>query len=288
MKILITGAGGQLGKELVRVFKKKFQVIATDKNSLDFTNKKQTVEVTVLERPDFVIHAGAWTDVDGCAKEPKKAMVINGEGTRNVAEAVKNINAKLIYISTNEVFDGQKKSPYLEMDYPNPITPYGKSKRLGETYAETVLGPDCSIVRVAWLYGPASTTNFPHKIVNRAREQGFLKVVEDEISTPTYTPDLAEALEKLIRKSPSGIFHLVNGGFASRFEWAELILELTKMTNVKIKPIKLQDFERDSKPPNYTVLKNERSAKLGVVLRDWKSACADYIETSGLINYNHP
>ena len=199
MKILITGAKGQLGSEVVKKLDSSAKVIATDKEDLDFTDKKQTANKIKKEKPELLLHIGAWTNVDGCAAEPDKALFINGEGTKNVALAAKEVGAKFIYISTNEVFDGKKSSPYLEDDKANPITPYGKSKYLGEKYTQE-LQDNWAIVRVSWLYGPASTVNFPHKILSKAREQGFLKVVDDEISTPTYTPDVAEALYQLIKK----------------------------------------------------------------------------------------
>ncbi len=287
MKILITGADGQLGQEFVKVFKAKNQVIPTDKHNLDFTNEKQTFESISKSKPDLIVHCGAWTDVDGCAREPEKAVFINGEGTKYVAKAALQIGAKMVYISTNEVFDGEKKQPYLEDDEPNPITPYGKSKREGEIHAEKILGSNCSIIRVSWLYGPASKVNFPNKILSRAQTDGYLKVVDDEISTPTYAPDLAQGMEKLLNKKTGGIFHLVNEGFGSRYDWAKLLLELTEMNQVKIEAIKLKDFERASKPPNYGVLKNARAAKLGVLLRDWRDACAEYVGTARFINFSN-
>src|SRR3989344_5239148 len=159
MRILVTGASGQLGQDLVEAFEKNWEVVPTDQDNLDITNFSQVEAVLTKEKPDWIIHAAAWTDVEACAENPEKALLINGEGTRNVALAAKKIGAKMIYISTNEVFDGKKKVPYVEADKPNPINPYGVSKLAGEKYTQEILGKDSLIVRTAWLYGSGSRIN---------------------------------------------------------------------------------------------------------------------------------
>lgn len=278
LKILVTGAKGQLGTEIVGKLSALGQIIPTDKDELDFTNREETNEKITKEKPNIIVHVGAWTNVDGCAQEPEKALFINGEGTRNLTEAGKEVGAKFIYISTNEVFDGSKLNPYLEHDKPVPLTPYGKSKYQGEVYTKK-LKTNWIIIRLSWLYGPASVINFPHKIINKAKQDGYLKVVDDEISTPTYTPDVADAISQLIQKNAQGIFHLINEGFASRYDWAKFLIENVGLKKTKLEAIKLKDFERASKPPSYTVLKNERAAALGISLRPWQEACKEYIAT---------
>jgi len=306
MKVLITGANGQLGQELVKVFQKDWVVVATDTPNLDITNKDLVEEVIGKEKPDIIIHCAAWTNVDAAAENPEGAMRVNGEGTRNLCEAIKKVNGRqttdnrrqtidyrpqtmdhsgqwtvdrrpiFVYISTNEVFDGEKKTPYTEDDEPNPINAYGESKVAGEQYCQEILGENCLTVRSSWLYGPASENNFPNKILKKAEEQGFLGVTSDEVAVPTYAPDLAKGIKELVKKGAGGIFHLVNEGQASRYDWAKEVLE-EKNLNVPIEPISLDDFPRPSKPPKYSALANIKARKLGVTLRDWREASKEYL-----------
>jgi dTDP-4-dehydrorhamnose reductase len=276
-KLLVTGAEGQLGQEVVKLFKQDWIVIPTDTSSLNITDKAQVQEVFNKEKPNLIIHCAAWTNVDAAAQNPEAAVKVNGEGTRNICEAAKELGAKVVYISTNEVFDGKKKTHYIEEDKPNPINPYAKSKLEGEKYCQEILGSRCIIVRSSWLYGPGSKNNFPNKIINKAREVGSLKVTADEIATPTYTPDLARAVKSLAEKEVSGIFHLVNEGQASRYDWAKQIIKEKKI-DIPITPIKLEDYPRPSKPPLHGVLANVKARKLGIVLRNWKDACREYLD----------
>jgi len=275
MKVLITGANGQLGQELVKVFEKDWEVITTDTHNLDITNKEQVQEVIGREKPNLIIHCAAWTNVDAAADDPAGAMKVNGEGTKNICEAAKSIGSVVVYISTNEVFDGEKKAPYTEDDKPNPINPYGKSKLAGEKFCQEILGKDCLIVRSSWLYGSGSKNNFPNKIINKAKEQGFLKVVDDEVATPTYNLDLAKAIKGLVEKKAEGIFHLVNEGQASRYDWAKEIVQEKKLA-VNIKPMKVSDYKRPSEPPKYCVLSISKARKNGIIIRDWKEAFLEF------------
>lgn len=274
-KVLITGANGQLGGEFVEIFK-DWEVLATDLETLDITDKAKVKETFEKEKPDWVIHCAAWTDVDGCAQDPEKAMKINGEATKNLAEAAKAVSAKMVYISTNEVFDGKKNSPYIESDETNPINPYAKSKLAGEKFVQEILKDDGVIVRTSWVYGPKGKSNFPLKIIAAADKLGELKVVDDELATPTYAPDLAKAVFELIQNNPSGIYHLVNDGFASRYDWAEQILKEKKL-GVKISRTKLADYQRLSTPPKKAVLANEKYKNLGLKMRSWQNASKEYL-----------
>jgi len=276
-KVLITGAGGQLGQEIVKVFGKDWVVIPTDNHNLDITDEKHVQKVLTKEKPNLIIHCAAWTNVDAAAESSDLAMKVNGEGTKIICEAAKSIGATVVYISTNEVFDGKKKTPYTEEDKPNPINPYGLSKLAGEEYCQELLGSSCIIIRSSWLYGPGSKNNFPNKILKRAREQGFLKVVDDEVSTPTYTSDLARAIKELVSKKANGIFNLVNEGKASRHDWAKEIINDKKIV-VPITPMKLEDYPRPSKPPKYSTLSTEKAKKIGITLRNWKDACREYLD----------
>ena len=276
-KVLVTGAYGQLGKEVVKVFRTDYAVIATDSETLDITNRIKVKEFILKEKPDVIIHCAAWTNVDAAVRKPKAAMKVNGGGTRNICEAAKAVNASVIYISTNEVFDGKRKTPYVEENHPNPINSYAKSKLKGEEYCQKILGDRCVIIRSSWLYGPGSKNNFPNKILEKAKNRGFLQVVDDEVATPTFTLDLSKAIKQAVKKNLIGIFHIVNDGQASRYSWAKEILKIKKI-KAKITPIKLRDFQRESSPPKYSVLSNIKAKNSGVELRDWRSANRDYLK----------
>ncbi len=277
MRILITGANGQLGGELVDVLH-NWEVVATDQDNLDITDPQLTKKVLTQEKPDWVIHCAAWTDVEGCAENPEKAMFINAEGTKNLAQASKEIGAKLVYISTNEVFDGKKNTPYLENDKTGPINPYAVSKLAGEKFVAEILGEAGVVVRTSWVYGPKGKSNFPLKIIAAADKLGELKVVDDEFATPTYAPDLAQAILDLIKKNPNGTYHLVNEGFCSRYGWAVEVLKSSGRKKVKVEPIKLKDFQRKSTPPLYAVLENNLAKELGIVLPNWNQSLEQYIK----------
>ncbi len=274
-KVLITGADGQLGQEIVEVFS-DWEVIPTDFHNLDITDKATVLKSFEEKKPDWVIHCAAWTDVEGCAEDPDKAMLINGEGTKNIAQAAKNIGAKLVYISTNEVFDGKKSEPYIESDKTNPLNPYAISKLTGENSVQEILGHDGVVARTSWVYGPKGKSNFPLKILSAAENNPELKVVDDEFATPTYAPDLAKAIFELVQKNPSGIYHLVNEGYCSRYDWAVEVLKF-KQTKVKVLPIKLKDFNRKSTPPLNGRLANTNAKEKDVVLPKWEESLSSYL-----------
>jgi dTDP-4-dehydrorhamnose reductase len=274
MKIAITGGRGQLGRTLERVLSSKHPITILDLPETDITQRGAIQSVVDLA-PDLVIHAAAMTDVDGCARDPQAAFRANALGTQNVALACQRANAVMLYVSTNEVFDGTKGSPYLELDEPHAINPYGASKLAGERYVQILLDR-FYIVRTAWLYARGSN-NFPSKVIARAKEKGRLAIVDDEIGNPTYAPDLARALAALIETNHYGIYHLTGEGIASRYDWVECILRLAGMSNVPLTRIKLADYERTSTPPHYGALANMAAATtLGIRLRPWQEALEEY------------
>jgi dTDP-4-dehydrorhamnose reductase len=268
MRIVITGANGQLGQNLQQVLNRQgFTVLATDVPDFDITDHKVVQKLTDL-RPELIIHCAAMTNVDGCAKNPDIAFRVNAFGTQNVAHACLRTNAALVYISTNEVFDGQSGRPYHEDDQPNPVNPYGSSKRAGEQMAARYV-QNLYIVRTAWLFS-AGGINFPGKIIAAAKTKTELKVVDDEISNPTYVPDLVEALVQLIQTRAYGIYHFTNSGYCSRYDFAREILRLSGQEQVSIQPIKLADYPRASTVPPFTPLANVIGAELGIQLRPWQ------------------
>jgi len=215
------------------------------------------------------------TNVDGCERNPDAAYRINALGTQNVALACQRCDAAMVYVSTNEVFDGTKGEPYLEFDRPNPINAYGRSKLAGEFFTRTLLHR-FYIVRTAWLYARGGS-NFVTKMIHLADERGELRVVTDEISSPTYAPDLAEAIAKLIRTDHYGIYHFTNEGICSRYDFVIKILELSDRGHIPVHPITSDQYTRVSTPPPYAPIRNFCAATaLGIILRPWEEALRDY------------
>ena len=274
MRVIVTGSGGQLGQAITKVLaKQNFDVV--DVPNLDVADHR-TVQSIAEIRPELVIHTAAMTDVDGCARDPDRAFSVNAFGTQNVAHACLRTNAEMVYISTNEVFGGRSDRPYREDDTPDPINPYGSSKRSGEQMAAKYLRSGLYIVRTAWLYGGGN--KFPSKIIAIAKKQGELHVVNDEVSNPTYTFDLAEAIAQLVQTRAYGTYHLTNAGYCSRYEFAKETLRLTGLDDVPIYPISLAKYERASAVPPFTPLENTVGASLGVQLRPWQQALEAYFK----------
>lgn len=250
-------------------------LLGTDLPEVDLTDLAAIRSSIRSFTPDVIIHAAAMTDVDGAARDPDAAYRINALGTRNVAVSAESIGAAVLAISTNEVFDGTKTEPYTEFDATNPINPYAKSKLAAENFVRE-MSHRFYIVRTAWLYGLGGN-NFVKKIISRADTDGKLRVVTDEVSSPTYTEDLVGAIEKLIATEAFGVYHFINEGACSRYEFAQKILELTGRSNITIEPITLKDYPRPSAPPPYAPLRNFCGAQIGITLRSWQDALADYL-----------
>jgi dTDP-4-dehydrorhamnose reductase len=277
MRIFITGVLGQLGRAL-RTGLADHELIGVDLPECDITDRPAIKAAIVEAMPDVVIHCAAMTDVDGCARDPQTAYGVNGLGTQNVALACQATGAAMLYVSTNEVFDGSADQPYLEFDLPNPINPYARSKLAGEWYTRSLL-TRFYIVRTAWLYAPGGR-NFPHRMMQLADELGRLQVVTDEVGSPTYVVDLVKAIGKLITTDQYGIYHFVNGGACSRFDFAREILRLTGRSAVPLEPATLDAFRRDSTVPPYTPLANVAGAAIGIHLRPWQEALADFLRSN--------
>jgi dTDP-4-dehydrorhamnose reductase len=274
MRIYVTGAKGQLGRALMRRLA-HHTLLGTDLPEVDLTDLNAIRSSLAAFAPDVVVHAAAYTDVDGAARQPDLAYRVNALGTRNVVAASEAIGAAVLTMSTNEVFDGTKTEPYLEFDAPRPINPYAKSKLAAEQFIRD-LSTRFYIVRTAWLYGLGGN-NFVKKILARADSDGQLRVVTDEVSSPTYTEDLVTAIEQLMLTGAYGIYHFTNDGACSRFEFAQEILALSGRGHVPIEPIVLADYPRPSPPPSYTPLRNFCGAQIGITLRPWQAALADYL-----------
>jgi dTDP-4-dehydrorhamnose reductase len=274
MRFFVTGSRGQLGSALARAIPAE-AFAGTDLPELDVRDAEGVKTAIAAARPDVVIHCAAMTDVDGCARDPGLAHEINAKGTANVAMGAAAAGAGLVYVSTNEVFDGTLDRPYVETDRPNPVNAYGRSKLDGEV-AAIRYHPAPWIVRTAWVYGTGGR-NFVHRIREIADEKGALRVVANEISSPTYTLDLAAAIVRLVERAPHGIYHLAGSGGCSRFELAKAVLELTGRDRVPVEPIASADWPRPSRPPLYTVLGVEKAASFGVPMRPWREALAEFL-----------
>ncbi len=273
MRIAVTGAGGQLGKALQRVLADAHEVIPLSRADLDLEHP-DCVQALVETRAQCVIHPAAYTNVDGCARDPDRAYRVNALGTRYVALACQALDVPLVYISTNEVFDGASTAPYAEYDRPAPINPYGFSKWAGEQAVRELLRR-FYIVRVAWLFG--GERNFVRTVLRLANERNEIAMVADEIGSPTYAPDVAGAIARLIETPYYGTYHLVNEGFCSRYEFAAATLRLAGRTDVTLRPIALAEYQRASRVPPYTPLRNVAAAELGIRLRSWEEALAEYV-----------
>lgn len=277
MRIFITGITGQLGRSLKTLAEAQgLQIIEAPR--WDVADHSIVQNISAL-RPDMVIHTAAMTDVEGAAKDPDTAFSINAFGTQNVAHACLRANADMLYVSTNEVFDGSAEQPYPETATPAPINPYGSSKRSGEQMATHYMRDRFYIVRTAWVYAPGGN-NFPAKIIAAADKHGALKVVNDEISNPTYAPDLAEAILKLIGTHAYGTYHFTNAGYCSRYDFAQEILRLSGRAEIPIEPISLAEYQRASTVPPFAPLANTKGPDLGIELRSWQEGLAAYFEAS--------
>lgn len=275
MRILVTGAKGQLGVELLEILGLAHEVIGLDLPELDITGPAAADQVADL-RPAWVVHAAAATDVDGCERDPAWAQAVNGEGTWRVADGCRRAGAGMIYISTDFVFDGRKGSPYTEADEPAPLSAYGRSKLAGEEATRT-LAPRWAIVRTAWLYG-VSGKNFVKTIVEKAAAGEALRVVDDQVGSPTYARDLAPVLAELVARQLTGVYHLTNSGSCSWYEFARAILEQAGLAATPLKPITSAELGRPAQRPAFSVLANDAWAMAGLPpLRPWREALADML-----------
>lgn len=276
MRVFMTGAKGQLGRALQAALA-AHEVVATDIDTVDITDARALSAAVEAARPDAVVHLAAMTDVDGCARNPELALTINAVGTHHVVLACQARDLPVLYVSTNEVFDGAQDHPYYEWDRPRPINSYGYSKWAGEEYVRS-LSRRHYVVRTAWLFGPGGH-NFIHKILSAAAQGTPLRVVADEVSNPTHVTDLAAAMAALLETGHYGVYHFVNAGACSRYDFARRALDLAGYEHMPITPIALADFPRASTPPPYTPLHNFAGRALGITMRPWQEALHEFVRS---------
>ncbi|NDI36226.1 dTDP-4-dehydrorhamnose reductase [Chengkuizengella sediminis] len=276
LKVLVTGADGQLGRDMVQRLKKNGEkVFAFGRKELDITDIDRVLIKMKEIHPDIVIHCAAYTNVNFAEKEPNQAFLINSYGTRNVATASEQIRAKLVYVSTDYVFDGSASSPYTEFDQTNPLNQYGKSKLAGEQFVRE-LHSKFYIVRTSWLYGKHGH-NFVKTMLTLATEKDSLSVISDQIGCPTYTVDLSERIGQLIHTDKYGIYHISNAGSCSWYEFADLIFKKKKII-VNLKKILSDSFENDTPRPSYSVLSDRALILNGFdKMRHWKDALMEFL-----------
>lgn len=286
-RVLFTGAGGQLGAYLPAALRAAgAQPVSAGHRegpgidlAADLTRDGAAERLIEDARPDLVIHGAAWTDVDGAERDPGGARAMNVDAARWMAEACRARGVRLVAVSTDFVFSGQGGSPYPEDAAPDPISVYGRTKRDGEL-AVLAADPGFAVARTAWLYGgPAK--HFPRTVLNVLAARGSIEVVDDEVGSPTFAGDLADALVALAAAGGAGIFHLANAGRASRFELAQAVAWHAGFPVEWVQPIStegfLAKFPLPAARPADSELRNIRAADLGIVLRPWRAAIADYV-----------
>ena len=273
---MVTGAGGQLGQELVRLPREDVEWIGLDRSRLDVADGEQCRSAVAAIRPDAIIHTAAYTAVDRAESEPEEAYRVNALGTRHVAEAAEAVGAKLVCVSTDYVFDGQGTEPYKEEDAANPRTVYGRTKLEGERLALEA----CSrtfIARTSWVYG-AHGANFVRTMLQLASQHSVLRVVDDQRGSPTYTYDLACFLTELAATERYGVYHASNGGECTWYEFAKAIFEISGI-DVRLIPCTTEEFPRPAPRPAYSVLGQRALLRNGFKeLRHWRAALEDFLK----------
>ena len=284
--VAVTGPTGRLGRAVLAELERHDRpAVAWGRPDYDLDDPSAAARLVARDGPALVVHCAAWTDVDGCARDPDLAMRRNARAVRELAEAATGGGVDLLLVSTNEVFDGGRADGvgYLETDRAEPGNPYGASKLAGEraaavAFRDAASGGRLWVVRTAWLYGPPGR-DFPAKILAAAARLPAgepLTVVADEIGSPTYAPDLAAALLDLAARAEPGLYHLVNDGAASRLEWAAMVLARCR-PGQPLRAIRQAEYPRPSTPPAWGVLSTAKAAAAGVTMRHWHDALDEYL-----------
>jgi dTDP-4-dehydrorhamnose reductase len=274
MKVLILGATGLLGKALVREWPDD-QVTALGSHDVDIGDAAKVSRIVRNARPDWVVLAAAYTDVDGCESHRELALSVNRDGAVHVAEAVAASGAKLFFLSSDYVFDGQKTSPYEVEDQRNPQSVYGRSKAEAEI-SLLEIAPECCIARTSWVFGVGGKC-FPDTILRLAASRPVLDVVNDQRGSPTYTVDLSRAIIQLCRKDARGIVHVTNSGNCSWFDFAEEIVRRGGFAT-EVKPASTQQMARPAPRPAYSVLSATSLNRYGIEMPEWKDALDRYLK----------
>jgi dTDP-4-dehydrorhamnose reductase len=273
MRITIFGATGLLGKPLMREWKED-EVTGLGSRDADIRDIEQVRRAVANTHPDWILNAAAYTDVDGCESNQELAFAVNWRGAVNVAQVAKEFGARLLFISTDYVFDGLSTSPY-EPDHPRaPRSVYGRSKARAEEEINSI-SPDACIVRTSWLFGVDGKC-FPDTIVKLAASKSKIDVVDDQRGSPTHSPDLARAVIALCHADAKGIIHATNAGDCTWFEFAREIVRGARL-NIEIRPTTSDKFVRPAERPRYSVLSPSTLNRYGIVMPHWKDALPNYM-----------
>jgi len=276
MRVLITGARGQLGHDLTSLLIGD-EIHATDFAELDISDRRAVASMVRELQPEWIINVAAFNDVDGAESAEAQAFAINAVGPGNLADCAADVGAGMVHVSSDFVFDGTKGSPYTEDDRPNPLSVYGRSKYEGDQRVLNSKASAC-VLRTAWLYG-IHGKNFVKAILDRAKQGRPLEVVEDQVGSPTSAPDLADAINRVIRTPARGLFHVTNAGACSRFEFAKAIVRGA----VEVRPITTAESGRLARRPANAALTSVRWAAAGLPpLRPWQAALKDFLDSNAL------
>ncbi len=278
MKILLLGHKGMLGTDLLTQMRLHHEIVGMDKEEIDITSADECAKAIGKTAPQIVINAAGYTNVDGCETAKEECFAVNAEALKNIAVACHRKNIRIIHFSTDYVFNGTGSAPYKEDDDCDPINTYGASKLAGERYLQT-LAQNYIIIRTAWLYG-VNGKNFVRTILEKAKTTPRLTVVDDQLGSPTYTKDLAAAVDLLIEKNAQGIFHVTNRGSCSWYQFAVKILQEAGIDDVEVSPIKSDQLARQAKRPAYSVLSMQKFIQTtGKAMQPWQLGLQDYLES---------
>lgn len=275
MRLLVLGAKGMLGTDMVHLWK-SHDVIPGDFSDADIRQIDQVRALVSKTRPDWIVLTAAYTDVDCSEKDPELAFAVNASGTQNVARVASQFEARLFFFSTDYVFDGTATRPYEPKDPIHPLNVYGASKAAGEQAVQCYAGAWC-IARTSWLFG-AHGNSFPEKILKASESRQVLEVVSDQIGSPTFTKDLATATLRLIEAEARGVVHITNSGVCSWFEFAQEVLQQAGRTSTRVHPVTSAQFPRPARRPAYSVLSSATLGTYGITLRDWRETVPLYLD----------
>lgn len=274
MRILVIGAGGLLGRALIEAANSP-DVIPATSHDADIRDADAVRSLFTRTRPDCAVLAAAFTDVDGCERDPERAHSVNCQGAANVARAAREAGSRLLFMSTDYIFDGEKAAPYDTTDPTRPLSAYGRSKAAGEAAVREILPASC-IVRTSWLFGTAGKC-FPASILRLAETQTELAVVDDQVGSPTFNRDLASAILRLAELGAGGIIHATNSGTCSWFKFAREILRAAGKQNVRVRAISSAESGRPAARPKHSALSNASLQAFGMTLRPWREALRAYL-----------
>lgn len=286
MRILIIGATGQLGSDLAKILADDCDLVPLSHADLDVCDFVYTRNVLTDAEPDIVINTAAFHRVDDCEEQPEKAFWVNAYAVRKLAQVCAEIDCVLVHLSTDYVFAGEKREPYAEDDVPNPLNVYGVSKLAGEYFVRHIC-PKHFVIRTSGLYGVAGASgkggNFVETMIRLAREGKPIRVVDDQVLTPTYTQELAHKLKELLQTEAYGLYHMTNGGQCSWYEFAGKIFELLDM-EPDFAPTTSAEFGAKARRPAYSVLAHHRLRQLGLDdLRPWPEALKAYFDEKSYV-----